>query len=81
MNSKDEKDSTNPQRNAPAEEGKNTNHNYRDESAIQPGISTTSTDNYADTNQKITKTAADDFRKKVDTDPNADRSFDEVDEE
>lgn len=81
MNSKDQKNTTDPQRNVPAEEGRNSNHNYRDESAIQPGVSTITTSDYADDNQKITKTAADDFREKVNTDPNADRSFDEVDEE
>lgn len=78
MNSKDEKNTTDPQRNVPAEEGRNSNHNYHDRSAIQPGVSTISTSDYADDNQKITKTAADDFREKVDDDPNADRSFDEV---
>jgi hypothetical protein len=72
---------TDPSRNKPTEAGKNDDPNLRDESAFQPGVSTVSNSGYDDDNQELTKTAADDFREQNDQDPNADRSFDEVDEE
>jgi hypothetical protein len=70
---------TDPRRNQPTEEGRNNDPNLRDESAIQPGINTTSSSDYDDDNEELTKTAADDFREEDDFDANADRSFDEAD--
>ena len=72
---------TDPRRNRQTEKGRNNDPNLRDESAIQPGISTVSNSNYDDQNEELTKTAADDFREDDDFDPRADRSFDEMDEE
>ena len=71
---------TTKRRNQPTEEGRNNDPNLRDESAAQPGINTVSNSDYDDDNEELTKTAADDFREEDDFDPNADRSFDEVDE-
>jgi hypothetical protein len=79
MNSKDAKNATEPKRNEPAEKGRNNDPNIRDESAIQPGINTVSTSDYADDNQRLTKTAVDNFREDINSDPNADRIFDEAD--
>jgi pyocin large subunit-like protein len=75
MNAKD------PRRNQPTEEGRNHDPNLRDESAIQPGVNTISSSDYDDDNEELTKTAEDDFRTEDDFDPNADPSFDEIDEE
>jgi hypothetical protein len=72
INNKDEK------RNVPADEGKNNDPNKRDDSAIQPGVSTVSKSDYDDDNQNPTKTASDNFREDVDDDNNADTRFDEV---
>ena len=69
---------TNPGRNQPTEKGKDNDPNLRDESAAQPGISTVSNSKYDKDNDKLTETAADDFREKED-DAHADPSFDEVD--
>lgn len=72
---------TDPKRQVPTEEGSNNDPNLRDESAPQPGIETISNSDYDDDNQELTRTAVDDFRTDVDRDPNADKTFDEVDEE
>ena len=72
---------TDPRRNQPTEKGRDNDPDLRDESAAQPGTSTVSDSKYDDANQELTKTAADDFREDDDSDPNAERSFDEVDEE
>lgn len=69
-----------PRRNEPTEEGRNNDPNFRDESAIQPGINTVSNSNYDNDNEELTKTAADNFEED-DFDLGADRSFDEIDEE
>ena len=73
MNSKD------PVRNQPEREGEKNDPNLRDESAFQPGVNTAKNSKYDDDNEKLRKTAADDFREENDFDPNADRSYDEVD--
>jgi hypothetical protein len=75
MNDKD------PRRNQPTDNGRNNDPDLRDESAIQPGINTVSNSNYDEDNEELTKTAAGDFRRKNDFDPNADPSFDEIDQE
>jgi hypothetical protein len=74
-------DKTNPHRNEPTEKGRKNDPNLRDESAIQPGVSTISNSDYDDDNEELTRTAADDFREENDFDPNADRSFDETGKE
>lgn len=68
-------------RNEPAEKGQNKDSNLRDESALQPGISTVSNSNYDEHNEELTKTAADNFRGENNLDENADPTFDEVDNE
>ena len=72
---------TDPKRNQPAEEGRDNDPNIRDESAFQPGMNTVSDSDYDDENEQLTKTAADDFREDTGKDRNADRTYDEVDEE
>lgn len=72
---------TNPRRDQSAEDGGKNDSDLRDRSAIQPGINTVSDNDYEEANEKLTKTAADDFRTEDDYDPNADRSYDEVNEE
>lgn len=71
---------TDPKRQVPTEKGEHNDPNLRDESAPQPGIGTISNSNYDDDNQELTETAKDDFRED-DNDPNADKSFDEVNKE
>lgn len=50
----------------------------RDETAIQPGVSTISSSDTDEANQELTRTAADDFRQGDDSDRHADPAFDEV---
>jgi len=69
---------TDPRRNVPMEKGGDNDPNLRDETAIQPGISTVSNSDYDDDNEELTETAADDFRED-DIDSKPDPSFDEVD--
>ena len=76
MQSKDD-----PKRNQPADEGRDNDPNIRDESAFQPGMNTVSSSDYDDENEKLTRTAADDFRKDTAGDQNADRSFDDPSDE
>jgi hypothetical protein len=66
-----------PVRNEPAQEGKKNDPNVRDESAIQPGVSTVSKSSTDEENESLTKTGADDFRENNDDD-RADKSFDET---
>ena len=68
-------------RNEPAEKGENNDSNLRDESALQPGISTVSNSNNDDDNEELTRTATDDFREEKNVDRNSDPTFDEVDNE
>ena len=68
------------ERNRPVEQGRNDDPDIRDESAPQPGVNTMSPSKYDDDNQKLTKTAADDFRTGNQGDEHADPSFDEIDE-
>ena len=68
-------------RNLPADEGRNNDPQKRDDSAIQPGVSTVSTSDYDEDNQKQTKTASDNYRENVNDNDGADKRFDEVNEE
>jgi len=70
---------TDPKRNKPADEGRDNDSNLRDESAIQPGVSTISSSDTDDDNQNLTETAKDDFRTEPNKNDNADRAFDDVD--
>jgi hypothetical protein len=69
-----------PVRNRPVEEGRNNDPDLRDESALQPGISTVSSSDTDDANDELTKTASDDFRTAEDSGENADPGFDEINE-
>lgn len=67
----------NIERNRPSEEGRKDDPNVRDESALQPGISTVSSSNTDEANEKLTETAADSFRKDSKEDGKADPDFDQ----
>jgi hypothetical protein len=70
---------TEPHRNKPADTGKKNDPDLRDESAFQPGISTVSSSSYDEDNEKLTDTAADDFREEKDSDAAADATYDQID--
>lgn len=72
---------TDPKRQVPTEKGDRNDPNLRDESAPQPGIETISNSDYDDDNQKLTETAKDDFRTENDKDADADKRFDEMNED
>ena len=69
--------SNDPKRNKPADEGRNDDPNVRDESAFQPGMNTVSSSDYDDDNEKLSRTAADNFREDSEGDEKADPTFDE----
>lgn len=68
---------TNPQRNAPAEKGRNNDPFVRDEDAQQPGVQTMSPGKNDEANQHLTRTAADNFQENKEGDEKADKKFDE----
>lgn len=68
---------TDPKRNRPSGEGERNDPNIRDESGVQPGVSTLSTSDNDDVNQQLTRTASDDFREDGEGDDKADKRFDE----
>lgn len=68
---------TDPKRNRPSDEGKQNDPNIRDESAVQPGVSTLSTSKNDEVNQNLTRTASDSFREDGEGDDKADKRFDE----
>ena len=69
-------------RNRPTEEGRRNDPDIRDDSAIQPGVQTVSDSNYDDNNQNVTSSGmSDGTLSEFDTDTNADKTFDEVDED
>jgi hypothetical protein len=65
------------ERNRPAEKGRDNDPHIRDESAEQPGVNTMSGSDTDDANEKLTKTAGDNFREKAAGDEHADKRFDE----
>ena len=68
-----------PARNRPAEEGRKHNPDLRDNSAAQPGASTMSDSPTDNENQKVTRTAADNFREQNTHDEKADADLDDID--
>jgi hypothetical protein len=64
-------------RNEPAEEGKRNDPNVRDETAIQPGVSTISQSKTDDANQKVTRSGMENQQARPEKD-NADPAFDEI---
>jgi len=67
-------------RDRPAEEGRKNDPDLRDETDIQPGVSTISSSPTDEANQHLTKTASDNFRT-TEFAVDADKRFDEVDED
>ena len=68
----------NPSRNRPADEGRRNDPDLRDESAAQPGVNTLSSSDYDDNNQKLTETAAHNFRPDSPEDRQADPDFEDI---
>ncbi len=68
---------TDPKRNRPAEKGERNDPNIRDEDARQSDMNTISSNDSADTNQHLTRTASDSFREDSPGDEKADKRFDE----
>ncbi len=71
-------DTTDPKRNRPADDGKQGDPNIRDESGVQPGVSTLSSSKNDDVNQHLTRTASDNFKEDEEGDDKADERFDEL---
>jgi hypothetical protein len=51
-----------PQRNKTADQGKNNDPGLRDQSQQQPGVQTRSSNDSDESDQRLTKTASDNFR-------------------
>jgi hypothetical protein len=69
---------TDPIRNRPAVEGRDNDPNVRDEDARRPGVNTMSSTDQDSENEKVSETAADNFREEK-KDQRADPRFDEID--
>ena len=69
---------TNPERNRPVDAGRDKDPNVRDDSAIQPGVSTISSSDTDSANQELTKTTADGNKAPSESDAKADPVFDEI---
>lgn len=67
-------------RDRPEENGRKNDPDLRDETDTQPGVNTISNSPDDAANQHLTKTASDNFRA-TDFDTDADKRFDEVDED
>ena len=68
---------TDPKRNRPAGDGQQNDPDIRDESAVQPRVSTLSTSKNDEANQHLTRTTSDSFREEGEGDDKADKRFDE----
>jgi hypothetical protein len=68
------------ERNTPAEEGGNDDPNLRDHSGIQPGVSTISSSETDRVNEAYQELASDNFRED-EFGKDADKSFDEIEED
>ena len=64
-------------RNQPSEEGRRNDPHVRDETAIQPGVSTISQSGTEDANEDVTLSGMEGQQAKADKD-NADPTFDEI---
>jgi len=71
----------NPERNRPAEEGKDNDNNLRDDSGLQPGASTISSSATDEENNHLTRTAGDDFTEDMEGEEDADPAFDNIDDD
>ncbi len=75
-----EKNKLNPNRNRPADKGRNNDPYTRDDSGQQPGVSTMSNSgNNEEFNERLSSTASDNFREK-NFGSDADSAFDEIGE-
>jgi hypothetical protein len=70
-----------PRGNQPTEKGPKNDPNVRDDSAAQPGVSTMSSSPSDEDNQKVSQTAADNFREQDLHDEDADADIDDIDED
>lgn len=68
-----------PERNRPADKGRNHDPHVRDEDARQPGKSTTSSSDTDSANQDLTETAAGSFREDSGAMDGRDPNLDEID--
>ena len=68
-------------RNRPADKGRDHDPNLRDESAIQPGMNTSSCSDTDEANEEITRTTADHEKRATEEDDNADPTYDEINKE
>jgi hypothetical protein len=76
-----EKNQVNPDRNRPAEKGRNNDPYTRDDSAQQPGVNTMSDSrNDEEFNRKLSRTSSDNYREH-DFGKDADPTFDEIGED
>jgi hypothetical protein len=76
-----EKNLVNPDRNRPAEKGRNNDPYTRDDSAQQPGVNTLSdSGNDEEFNRKLSRTSSDNYRER-DFGKDADPAFDEIGED
>lgn len=64
-------------RNRPSEVGRDNDPHLRDDSALQPGISTVSSSDTDEADESLTETASDDFTEE-EFGEGADEAFDEV---
>jgi Tol biopolymer transport system component len=64
-------------RNIPSEEGTRNDPNIRDDSVVRPGVSTISSSDYDDENERTIKTASDSFRTE-NWGTDADAGFDDI---
>ena len=74
------KESTDPQRNRPAEKGRDNDPNIRDYAAPRPNVSTVSDNDYKGANEKVTKTVSENHPSS-ESDKYADRHFEDIDED
>lgn len=72
-------DNNMPERNRPSKEGRDNDPNVRDESAVQPGVSTISSSDTDEANKDTTQVASDGFRT-APRDDKADTRFDDLSE-
>ncbi|MCU7550823.1 hypothetical protein OCK74_17015 [Chitinophagaceae bacterium LB-8] len=80
-----EKNQVNPDRNRPADKGRNNDPYTRDDSGQRPGASTMSESEHdEELNRKLSRTASDNFREKdfgADADPDFDEVVDDIDDD
>lgn len=66
-----------PERNLPADKGRNNDPHKMGEDATQPGVNTISESKNDEANQHLTRTASDNFQEDQPGDEKADKRYDE----